>query len=454
MSEALEIIFEQSPPAFAVRKPVTTALRGYVLAEDVAATYEIPGRPTTNVDGYAVHSDDGEGVFEVLTSKSHPLPFTLPRGSVYRVNTGGPLPQGADAVVMVEDTEVAEQIDETAASATGVDAPSKGEEKSVRILAASRAGEHVRQPGSDLKSGDIVLPKGTLITETGGELASICFVGASSVRAYHTYVPYLLNVSLKLAGSANQVKVYEKPKVAVMSTGNEIVDIEMASAGFQLQPTYDTNRPALTQMLESAGYEVIDLGIIKDDETATANALLKGAEQADVILATGGTSMGEFDYLKPVIERRMNGKIHFGRVSMKPGKPTTFATFQPLWRPKVIFSLPGNPASALVTCSLFVLPALRKMGGLAREAWELPRVKVAIDQTMRLDPSRPEFHRVAILPLAQPPYLLAKSTGGQRSSAASSMALANGLVCLPAGPAENSPRKGDIVDAVMLTNLH
>lgn len=248
--------------------------------------------------------------------------------------------------------------------------------------------------------------------------------------------------------------VYEKPKVAIMSTGNELADISMASAGFQLQPTYDTNRPALTQVLASAGYEVIDLGIIPDDENATATALLKGAEQADVIIATGGTSMGEFDYLKPVIERRLNGQIHFGRVSMKPGKPTTFATFQPLWRPKVIFSLPGNPASALVTYSLFVLPCLRKMGGMEKSSWELPRVKVSLGEDMKLDPSRPEFHRVSISTMRQAPYLQARSTGGQRSSTASSMAKANGLVCLPAGKAEDSPRRGDIIDAVLISSLH
>lgn len=172
MAEALDLIFNKSPPAFAVRKPVSTELRGHVLAEDVCATYEIPSRPTTNVDGYAVHSADGEGEFQVYNSKSNPLPFALPKGAIYRVNTGGPLPQGADAVVMVEDTEVVERSE-----------GDQGEEKVVRILAAAAPGENVRQPGSDLKTGDVVLQKGTPITETGGELASLCFVGLSSVSS-------------------------------------------------------------------------------------------------------------------------------------------------------------------------------------------------------------------------------------------------------------------------------
>lgn len=164
--------------------------------------------------------------------------------------------------------------------------------------------------------------------------------------------------------------------------------------------------------------------------------------------------MGEFDFLKPVIERRLGGQIHFGRVSMKPGKPTTFASFEHAGQSKVVFSLPGNPASALVTNSLFVVPCLRRMGGYPQDRWELPRVKVGVQSDMKLDAGRPEFHRVVISVSQAVPYLVAASTGGQRSSKASSMAFANGFVCLPSGKSgATPPKKGDIVDAVLVANL-
>lgn len=162
---------------------------------------------------------------------------------------------------------------------------------------------------------------------------------------------------------------------------------------------------------------------------------------------------GEFDFLKPVIERRLGGTIHFGRVAMKPGKPTTFATFVHRNKTKIIFSLPGNPASALVTHALFVLPCLRKMSGFPQEQWQLPRVKVSIQNDMKLDP-RPEFHRVVISPITTPPYLTAISTGGQRSSTASSMASANGLICLPSSKdGHTPPQAGDVADAILMGPL-
>jgi gephyrin len=202
------------------------------------------------------------------------------------------------------------------------------------------------------------------------------------------------------------VKVYKKPVVAILSTGNELVDLQ-ATSGVSSPDgwggIFDTNRPSLQAALESMGYEVLDLGIVIDEYESTTlsfrkefrlivlflssvsahlKALQTGLKKADLVLTTGGTSMGPTDLLKPVIERYLNGTVHFGRVSIKPGKPTTFATI-PMTEgnttiQKPIFALPGNPASALVTFYIFVVPALRRLGGWPERMCALPRVQVQV----------------------------------------------------------------------------
>lgn len=175
---------------------------------------------------------------------------------------------------------------------------------------------------------------------------------------------------------------------------------------------------------------------------------------SDVIITTGGVSMGELDLLKPTIERSLGGTIHFGRVSMKPGKPTTFATI-PVKNDagqqttKLIFSLPGNPASALVTAHLFVLPSLQVSSG--REgACGLPRLKVVLGEEVRCDPGREEYHRV-VLSAGRDGLVYATSTGGQRSSMVTSLRQANGLLCLPAK--QGMVGKGEMVDALLMGRL-
>lgn len=182
---------------------------------------------------------------------------------------------------------------------------------------------------------------------------------------------------------------------------------------------------------------------------------LRGAfRNVDVIVTSGGVSMGELDLLKPTIERSLGGTIHFGRVSMKPGKPTTFATV-PLKdnfgapTTKLIFSLPGNPASALVTSHLFVLPSLHFSSG--REAPRgLPKVKVVLDEEIKCDPKRSEYHRV-VLTAGGDGLLHATSTGGQRSSKVTSLRQANGLLCLPAK--DLMIGKGEMIDALVMGAL-
>jgi gephyrin len=249
------------------------------------------------------------------------------------------------------------------------------------------------------------------------------------------------------------VKVFRRPVVGVLSTGDEIVEHDREGE-LRMGEVRDTNRPGLIAAAREWGYEVVDLGIAKDQAGSLEEVLRDALRRVDLVITTGGVSMGELDLLKPTIERALGGTIHFGRVAMKPGKPTTFATV-PVKNnagervTRVIFSLPGNPASALVTFHLFVLPSLRQMSGISPA--ELPRVPVVLSHDFPLDKVRPEYHR-AVVSVGRDGVLFATSTGGQRSSKVGSMKGANALLCMPAG-AEPLP-KASRVEALLIGNLH
>ncbi|PBK67026.1 hypothetical protein ARMSODRAFT_1020992 [Armillaria solidipes] len=416
--DAMDMIMTTVKPLEETVLPVTPALVGYVLAQDVYASHDVPATPTTNVDGYAVICDaiDANGTYTVTTPQRSK---SLSPDKICRVNTGAPLPAGADAVIMVEDTELLTTDDD-------------GEEVEIRLLAKVDMGENVRAAGSDVKTGDLVLQKGERILSPGGEIGTLAFVGCK------------------------EVKVHRKPIVGILSTGNELVDLQTPvplSEGSSWGGIWDTNRPSLQAALQGLGYEVIDLGIVSDEVPAHVEAIKKGLDRTDILITTGGTSMGPTDLLKPVIERHFSGTIHFGRVTIKPGKPTTFATIP--WTGDVVkpvFALPGNPSSALVTFHIFVVPALRKLGGWPEGMCQLPRAKVELQSPMNLDP-RMEFHRV--ITRAGETGLKAFSTGGQRSSRVASMSGANGLVVLPQRKPDGPQRleAGELVDAVFIGEL-
>ncbi|THH18195.1 hypothetical protein EW146_g2730 [Bondarzewia mesenterica] len=418
--EAMHAILKEIQPLQAEMKPVNSVLSGCILAEDVYALEDFPNTPTSNVDGYATRGDIPSGVYKVVTAATHKLSDVVPEGAIYRINTGGPLPQDTNTVIMVEDTRLVSSITDDDGNDT--------EEKEVELLVAGTVGENVRSAGSDVQKGDLVLQKGELLHSAGGEIGTLVFVGRK------------------------EVKVVRKPVVAILSTGNEILDLQnpQSLSGDGWGRIWDTNRPSLQAALEGLGYEVVDLGIVADTLSAHVEAIKQGLERADILLTTGGTSMGASDLLKPVIERHFNGTIHFGRVTIKPGKPTTFATIPvpgSKTDQKPIFALPGNPASALVTFHVFVMPALRRLGGYPLSSSQLPHVRVKVrarfssssdtnlmpyvcqlNDAMKLD-TRVEFHRITIRAGAD--GLRAFSTGGQRSSRVASLSGANGLVILP-----------------------
>ncbi|KAJ6587789.1 MoaB/Mog domain-containing protein [Mycena sp. CBHHK59/15] len=389
LENALDLIKQNISPLPTHKHLVTHALRGHVLAEDIYA----PQNPN-------FLATDPAGVYKVLTSQAHRTSTPLPADYVYRINTGGPLPVGADTVIMVEDTRLVS----TFKGADGLDA----EEKEIECLCQVPA------------EGDVILSE-------GGEIGTLAFVGRK------------------------EVEVYKRPVVAILSTGNEIVDLQnpISQSGSGWGGIWDTNRPSLHAALQGMGYEVVDLGIVPDNVQSHVDAIQKGLESADILLTTGGTSMGPTDLLKPIIERHFKGTIHFGRVTVKPGKPTTFATIPRAdGTTKPMFALPGNPASALVTFNVFVVPALRKLGGWPAARCELAHVPVKLASAMNLDP-RTEFHRVMIRVDAG--GLRAVSTGGQRSSRVASLNGANGLVVLPMRTPELGRLEvGAVVQAVLI----
>lgn len=422
VNHALALINEHTPAPVAAETKVDENLVGAVLAEDVKASANVPAFRASIVDGYAVVvPKDGnmKGVFPV-TAVSHAAPGEaqeLKEGEIARITTGAPLPPGATSVIMVEDTILKAQTEDGQ------------EEKEVEILADNvKEGENIREIGSDIKTGSVILQKGDQVSAVGGEIGVLAAVGTATVSAY------------------------QRPVVGVLSTGDEIVNHDR-TGDLRLGEVRDTNRPTLISAVKDWGYEVVDLGIASDKPGTLEETLRDGMRRADLIITTGGVSMGELDLLKPTIERSLGGTIHFGRVNMKPGKPTTFATV-PVKNndgervSKVIFSLPGNPASAIVTFHLFVLPSLQAMSGISPLG--LTRIPVALAHDYTLDPARPEYHR-AIVTVGKDGSLSATSTGGQRSSRVGSLKGANALLCMPKG--QEPLRKGTKVDALLMSNV-
>ncbi|KAK4134110.1 hypothetical protein BT67DRAFT_402942 [Trichocladium antarcticum] len=429
---ALALITQHTPPALApILARVGPSLVNAVLAQDIRAAENVPAFRASIVDGYAVVVPPSggkiSGVFPVVgvahaaaaaTATAGGGEAVLREGEVARSTTGAPLPRGATSVVMVEDTVLV--------------AEEGGEETEVEILAEEggvvRAGENVREVGSDVREGEVVLRKGERVSAVGGEIGLLASVGVA------------------------EVSVYRRPVVGVLSTGDEIVEHDREGE-LRLGEVRDTNRPTLIAAARDWGYEVVDLGIAGDKPGSLEETLRDALRKVDLVITTGGVSMGELDLLKPTIERSLGGTIHFGRVAMKPGKPTTFATV-PVKNnagekvSKVIFSLPGNPASALVTFHLFVLPSLHQMSGVSPPG--LTQVPVTLAHDFPLDKSRTEYHR-AIVSVGADGVLTATSTGGQRSSRVGSMKAANALLCM--APGLEPLRKGAKAEALLMGNI-
>ncbi|KAK9840649.1 hypothetical protein WJX81_006905 [Elliptochloris bilobata] len=394
---------------------------GCILAQDILAQEPLPPFPASIKDGYAVRSHDGPGEYSVeVGALAGTAPGRLSPGYVAYIGTGGPLPEGADAVVQIEHTE---QLP-----------PEPSGRQRVRIVKAAKGpGDDVRAVGSDIKAGEVVLQRGDRLG--AAEIGLLATVGAAKLQ------------------------VGGRPRVGVLSTGNELVEpgVQQLAPG-QIR---DANRAMLAAAAQAAGALVVDLGIAGDEagqvEAKFEETINSGV---DVLLTTGGVSMGDKDFIKPLLERR--GTVHFGKVRMKPGKPLTFATLEipaagGSTRPLLVFGLPGNPVSSIVTFTLVVLPALRKLAGWLDPS--LRRVHARLAAPLKLDPERPEYHRATLhwerrLGMEEGAVggeLVAESTGGQISSRLLSMRSANALLELP--QASGTLPAGTMVSALLIADL-
>ncbi|XP_041827555.1 gephyrin a isoform X1 [Melanotaenia boesemani] len=385
---------------------------GRVLAQDIYAKDNLPPFPASVKDGYAVRAADGPGDrFIMGESQAGQQPtHTVMPGQVMRVTTGAPIPCGADAVVQVEDTELLRESEDGT------------EELEVRIMVQVRPGQDIRPIGHDIRRGECVLAKGTHMGPS--EIGLLATVGVT------------------------EVSVHKFPVVAVMSTGNELLNPEDDLHPGKIR---DSNRSTLLATIQEHGYPTINLGIVGDNPDDLLSALHEGISRADVIITSGGVSMGEKDYLKQVLDIDLHAQIHFGRVFMKPGLPTTFATVDIDGTRKLIFALPGNPVSAVVTCNLFVIPALRKMQGILDPRPTIIKARLSCD--VKLDP-RPEYHRCILTWHHQEPLPWAQSTGNQVSSRLMSMRSANGLLMLPPKTEQYVElHKGEVVDVMVIGRL-
>jgi molybdopterin molybdotransferase len=365
---------------------------GRVLADDIVASVSLPTHPSSAVDGYAVRAADGGKRLRVIGESAAGRPFerSLEPGTAIRILTGAVLPQGADCVVMMEDVSLSGDL--------------------VTVPGGLRAGQNFHAPGADLRAGERVLTAGMLL-------------GAAEIG---------LAAALGLA----ELPVGRRPRVALLSTGDELVEVGKTLDRGQI---HDSNRWALLASLLEAGAEVRLLGIGPDEPDALRRLVVDALAGADVLVTSGGVSVGTHDLIKPLLESL--GEVHVGRVKLKPGKPFTFATLPDR---KLAFGLPGFPVSSLVTFEVFVRPALRKMQGFAQ--LQRPTLPVRLGYDARATADRTEYQRVTLRREGQD--LVAISTGSQSSSRLMSLAGAHALVRIP--PGDQGIKSGTRLEAMIL----
>ncbi|MGC1678115.1 MAG: gephyrin-like molybdotransferase Glp [Candidatus Binataceae bacterium] len=396
--DALRIVLESVAPLGVERVPILDAL-GQVLAEEIRSSRDIPGFDNSAMDGYAVRAAD-----IATASEAHPVRLKVLEtvaagrmpthqvgpGQCARTMTGAPIAPGADAIVQVERTRKDGSI--------------------VEILAPAEAAAFIRPRGEDLRAGEPVMAPGrTLSPADLGMLASL---------------------------SRSMVGVYRRPRVAIVATGDELIDIDQIPTGAQV---VNSSVYALSGAIREAGGEAVILRVARDTR-GEVRERLEEAMAFDVVLSTGGVSVGQFDFVKGVLDE-LGMRTLFHGVAQRPGRPLKFGTIGA--RP--VFGLPGNPVSTLVCFYLYVGPALRRMGGRAEVGLARVCVRCAVD--IKLANNLTEFVRVKLE--RQGGDYLATPTGNQGSGILSSLSRADGLLIGPA--AASLLRKGDQATVLRLT---
>lgn len=402
VEEGLTLALEPIARLGSERVDLLSAL-GRVIAEDIHAPADIPAYANSAMDGYAVRAADTAAASRATPAlltviEDLPAGYTAKRsvgaGEAIRIMTGAPIPDGADAVVMVEVTE-------------------KTDDGRVRIFEAAHTHQHVRPRGEDVKQGDLLISAGTLLgpAEVG--------VLASSQRPF--------------------VRVARRPVVAIVSTGDELVEIDEPMAAGKV---VNSNSYSLAALVQAAGGIPVVQGIARDSE-AEIRAAIESALAADFIISSGGVSVGDYDYVKQVLAS-LGAEIKFWRVSMKPGKPIAFGTL----RGKPYFGLPGNTVSSMLSFLLFVRPALRKALG-CRPPYHPPTITVELESDAHSKGDRRTYLRARVA--YRDGQFYAQLAPRQGSGVLSSMLGANALVILEEGVTE--VKRGTRVQALVIGDL-
>ncbi|MFH4554490.1 bifunctional molybdopterin-guanine dinucleotide biosynthesis adaptor protein MobB/molybdopterin molybdotransferase MoeA [Vibrio diabolicus] len=367
---------------------------GRVLAEDIISPVNVPQYTNSAMDGYAIRSDDVDRdsyqvVAEVMAGHAYDQPLQV--GQAVKIMTGAPTPLNGDTVVMRE--QASQEGDKVTFNGAHI-----------------KAGQNVRQAGEDLAIGSDVFTAGTrLASPEMGMIASLGF------------------------GEAN---VFRKLKVAVFSTGDEV---QAPGTEQKANSIYDSNRFTIMGMLEKLGCEILDFGILEDNEQLMIEALENASAQADVVMTSGGVSVGDADYIKLALDKL--GQIDFWRINMRPGRPLAFGQINN----KPFFGLPGNPVAVMVSFINFVEPALRKMQG--EQGWKPLKVNAIATENLRSRQGRTEFSR-GIYELDDTGRLTVRTTGKQGSGILRSMSEANCLIEI--SPAIDTVKAGESVTIIPL----
>ncbi|WP_421191450.1 molybdopterin molybdotransferase MoeA [Aeromonas jandaei] len=375
LSDALQGMLEQLACCCdSEQLPLPQAL-GRILASDIASPLAVPPFDNSAMDGYAVRlADLAAGIPLIMAGKAfagQPYQGEWPAGHCVRIMTGAPVPAGTDAVVMQEETQA------------------DGDQ--ITFLAQPEPGQNIRRAGSDIGKGACVLQAGTRLTPR--EMPLLASLGIATVP------------------------VRRPLKVAIFSTGDELKPVGTPLAHGDI---YDSNRYGVRAMLARLGCDCLDLGIIPDDPAQLRAAFIRADEEADVLITTGGVSVGEADFTKQLLDEL--GEIGFWKLAIKPGKPFAFGRLPRAW----FFGLPGNPVSAMVTFDQLVQPALAKLAG---QRFERPlQLQAVTTEQLKKSPGRLDFQRGI---LSQGPNgLEVRSTGSQDSAVFSSLSRANCYIIL------------------------
>ncbi|MGD0780217.1 MAG: gephyrin-like molybdotransferase Glp [Dehalococcoidales bacterium] len=415
VEEALQKILSEVNALEAESVPIMESL-GQVLAEDIISDINVPPLDNSAFDGYAVRSEDTKGASE-KTPKTFKVIDTVIAGDIskkevvlgtaIRIMTGAPIPPGADSVVQFEDTDDPKNKDTSSNQSPG----------QVNIFAETKTDQSIRHAGENITRGKIVLKKGTVIRPA--EIGLVASMGRS------------------------RLEVIRRPVVAVLSTGNELVEIDKPLTEGKI---YDSNIYSIAGLVKRYGCVPKILGIARDNEKDLVKKLQQ-AQDTDMLLTTGGVSMGDYDLVKDILAR--DGKMVFWKVRVKPGKPLAFGKIKGKDKQGKVKSiphlgLPGNAASCMVSFELFVRPALLKMMGKSNLV--KPTVEAIIENTVKNDAGRRIYDRAIIQ--KRDGHYYARLTGPQGSGILTSMSLANGLVLIP--EEVEQVNKGDTVQALML----